>query len=63
MKIVKTMDYYIFEQELKEIIANYFKQKTGQEVNLCNIEVQISHEQYGNPKFKAAHINIQEDVE
>ena len=56
-----TRDYYIELGELREIIAAYFKEKTGKEVALCNIDVQIKEEAYSAPVFKAVHINIQEE--
>ena len=61
MKKVVTRDYYIELSELREIIASYFKQKTGEEVALCNIEVKIKQDTYSPPVFKAVHINIQEE--
>lgn len=62
MKKVVTRDYYIELGELREIIAKYFKEKTGEEVALCNIEVKIKQDTYSPPVFKAVHINIQEEV-
>lgn len=62
MKKVVTRDYYIELGELREIIAKYFKEKTGEEVALCNIDVQIKEEAYSSPVFKAVHINIQEEL-
>ncbi len=62
MKKVVTRDYYIELGELREIIANYFKEKTGEKVALCNIDVQIKEEAYSAPVFKAVHINIQEEL-
>lgn len=61
MKKVVTRDYYIELGELREIIAKYFKEKTGEEVALCNIEVKIKQDTYSPPVFKAVHINIQEE--
>ena len=62
MKQQITRDYYIELGELREIIAKYFKEKTGEEVALCNIDVKIEQDAYSSPVFKAVHINIQEDV-
>ena len=62
MKKVVTRDYYIELGELREIIAKYFKEKTGEEVALCNIDVTIKQDTYSPPVFKAVHINIQEEV-
>ena len=62
MKKVVTRDYYIELGELREIIAKYFKEKTGEEVAICNIEVKIKQDTYSPPVFKAVHINIQEEV-
>ena len=62
MKKVVTIDYNIELGELREIIAKYFKEKTGEEVALCNIEVKIKQDTYSPPVFKAVHINIQEEV-
>ena len=62
MKKVVTRDYYIELGELREIIQKYFKEKTGEEVALCNIDVDIEQDAYSPPKFKAVHINIQEEV-
>lgn len=62
MKKVVTRDYYIELGELREIIANYFKEKTGEEVAPCNIDVIIKQDTYSPPVFKAVHINIQEEV-
>lgn len=62
MKQVITRDYYIELGELREIIANYFKEKTGEEVALCNIDVTINQDAYSPPVFKAVHINIQEEA-
>ena len=62
MKKVVTRDYYIELGELREIIAKYFKEKTGEEVALCNIEVKIKQDTYSTPVFKAVNINIQEEV-
>lgn len=61
MKKHVTTNYYIELGELREIIATYFKEKTGIEVPLCNIDVKISNEQYCTPKFKHVVIDIQED--
>lgn len=58
-----TRDYYIELGELREIIATYFKEKTGEEVALCNIDVDVKHEPYSQPEFEAVHINIEEAVE
>ena len=58
-----TRDYYIEFDELREIIAAYFKEKTGKEVALCNIGVDVKHEPYSQPEFEAVHINIEEVVE
>ena len=57
-----TRDYYIELDELREIIATYFKEKTGEEVALCNIDVDFKQDAYSPPTFKTVHINIQEDV-
>ena len=57
-----TRDYYIELGELREIIATYFKEKTGKDVALCNIGVDVKHEPYSLPEFEAVHINIEEEV-
>lgn len=62
MKQKITRDYYIELGELREIIAKYFKEQTGNTVALCNIDVDIRHEPYSAPEFKAVHINIEEEV-
>ena len=62
MKKVVTRDYYIELGELREIIAKYFKEKTGEEVALCNIDIEINQDAYSPPVFKSVHINIQEEV-
>lgn len=62
MKKVITRDYYIELGELREIIAKYFKAKTGEEVALCNIDVDLQYRDGGFADFKAVHINIQEEV-
>jgi hypothetical protein len=58
-----TRDYYIELGELREIIATYFKEKTGKSIALCNIGVDVKHEPYSQPEFEAVHINIEEEVE
>lgn len=55
-----TRDYYIGLGELREIIQKYFKDKTGEEVALCNINVDIKEDAYTFPKFKQVHISIEE---
>ena len=62
MKKVVTRDYYIELGELREIIQKYFKEKTGEEVALCNITVDYSQDAYSPPAFKSVHINIREEV-
>ena len=62
MKQVVTKDYYIELGELREIIAAYFKEQTGEEVALCNISVDIGYREGGIPEFRSVHINIQEKV-
>ena len=62
MKKVVTRDYYIELGELREIIANYFKEKTGEKVALCNINVDIGYREGGFPEFRSVRINIQEEV-
>ena len=62
MTVTKTMDYFIGMDELREIIATYFKQKTGKDVALCNIGVDVEHQQYCTPKFKCVHIHTMENV-
>jgi hypothetical protein len=62
MKKVVTRDYYIELGELREIIAKYFKERTGEEVALCNIDVEFKQDAYSPPVFKAVHINIQEEL-
>ena len=62
MKKVVTRDYYIELGELREIIAKYFKEKTGEEVALCNIDVTIKQDAYSPPVFKSVHICIQEEA-
>ena len=57
-----TRDYYIELGELREIIATYFKEKTGQDVAFCNISVDVKHEPYSLPEFEAVHINIEEEA-
>ena len=61
MKKVVTRDYYIELGELREIIANYFKEKTGETVAPCNIDVAIQYRDGGFADFKAVHINIEEE--
>ena len=62
MKKVVTRDYYIELGELREIIQKYFKEKTGEDVALCNINVEAERTKAGFIEFKAVHINIQEEV-
>lgn len=62
MKHVITNDYYIELGELREIIAKYFKEKTGESVALCNINVDVGYREGGIPEFRKVHINIREDV-
>ena len=62
MKKVVTRDYYIELGELREIIAKYFKEKTGEDVALCNIDVEAERTKAGFIEFKSVHINIQEEV-
>ena len=56
-----TRDYYIRLGELREIIQKYFKEKTGEEVALCNIDVDIGYKDGGFAEFRAVHINIQDE--
>ena len=62
MKQVVTKDYYIELGELREIIAAYFKEQTGEEIALCNINVDIGYRDGGFAEFRAVHINIQEKI-
>ena len=62
MKQKITRDYYIELGELREIIAKYFKEKTGETVALCNIDVDLQYRDGGFADFKAVHINIEEVV-
>ena len=62
MKQKITKDYYIELGELREIIVKYFKEKTGETVAPCNIDVDIQYRDGGFADFKAVHINIQEEV-
>jgi hypothetical protein len=61
MKKVVTRDYYIELGELREIIAKYFKEKTGETVALCNIDVDVRYKDGGFAEFAAVHINIQQE--
>ena len=61
MKQVVTRDYYIELGELREIIAKYFEDKTGESVALCNIDVDIGYRDGGFAEFRAVHINIKEN--
>lgn len=60
MKQKITRDYYIELGELREIIAKYFKEKTGENVALCNIGVDLQYRDGNFADFKAVHINIEE---
>ena len=62
MKKVVTRDYYIELGELREIIAKYFKEKTGEDVALCNIAVDVRYKDGGFAEFAAVHVNIQEEI-
>ena len=62
MKKVVTRDYYIELGELRDIIAKYFKEQTGETVALCNIDVDIGYRDGGFAEFRAVHVNIQEDI-
>ena len=62
MKQIVTKDYYIELGELREIIQKYFKEKTGEEVALCHINVEAERTKTGFIEFKSIHINIQEEV-
>jgi hypothetical protein len=53
-------------EDLLESITTLEKElaaKTGKEVALCNIDVDVKHEPYSQPEFEAVHINIQETDE
>lgn len=63
MKHVITNDYYIELGELREIIAKYFKEQTGEAVALCNIDVDIGYREGGIPEFRAVHINVKEEAQ
>ena len=63
MKQKLTRDYYIELGELREIIAKYFKETTGESVALCNIDVDIQYRDGGFAEFKAVHINIEENLQ
>lgn len=60
MKKVVTRDYYIELGELREIIAKYFKEQTGESVALCNIDVDVGYREGGFPEFRRVHISIKE---
>ena len=60
MKKVVTRDYYIELSELREIIAKYFKEKTGETVSLSDIDVDIECKPSGLMEFKAIHISMKE---
>ena len=62
MKIIKTTDYYIYESELKQIIAEWFQTKYGKHIDSYNILVKAKRERYDEPEFDCININIEEEL-
>jgi hypothetical protein len=62
MKTIQTTDYYIYESELKQIIAEWFKEHHGKDVATCNILVKAKHTPYCEPEFDCVNINIEEEI-
>ena len=63
MKITKTTNYLIDENELKNIIADWFAKKYNKKMSSYDIRIAIRHEPYCEPTFDYVSINIEEEGE
>ena len=54
-----TTEYKIDINELKQIIKDYFEDKTGEKVQLQDITFDVVHMQYCEPELKNAVITVE----
>jgi hypothetical protein len=54
-----TTEYKIDINELKQIVKDYFEDKTGEKVQLQDITFDVVHMQYCEPELKNAVITVE----
>ena len=63
MKIVYNTQFCLNEQEVKQIIANWFEQTQGFKVSLQQILVEVEHRPYCEPEFNKIVIEAEREEE
>lgn len=63
MKIKYNTHFCLSEQEVKEIIANWFETTQGVKISCNQVVAKIEHQPYCEPEFKEIVIVVEQEKE